>query len=67
AIYYYEGKWEEALKQERIKLISLSGADNLRNIIIEKQKRLDVDVKSKEKRAGLMLLIKPAKKQTIKL
>ncbi|MEO5948476.1 MAG: biopolymer transporter ExbD [Chitinophagaceae bacterium] len=66
AIYYYEGKWQEALKLDKIKLISLSGADNLRNIIIEKQKRLDDDVKSKEKRGGLMLLIKPGKEADYK-
>lgn len=60
-IYYYEGKWEEALRDNKIKQTRLSGTNNIRTIINKKQKRLDADVKSKEKREGLMLLIKPSK------
>ena len=58
-IYYYEGKWEEALQDNKIKQTRLTGLDNIRSIINAKQKKLDADVKSKEKRDGLMLLIKP--------
>lgn len=60
-IYYYEGKWEEALRDNKIKQTRLTGTDNIRSIINAKQKKLDADVKSKEKSDGLMILIKPGK------
>lgn len=58
-IYYYEGKWDEAMDDQRIKQTSLTGGNNLRSIIIEKQKKLDANPTFKEGRNGLMLLIKP--------
>ncbi len=60
-IYYYEGKWEEAFRNNKIQQTRLTGTDNIRTIINEKQKKLDAYIKTKEKRDGLMLLIKPGK------
>lgn len=58
-IYYYEGKWEDAIRDNKIKQTRLSGTNNIRSIINEMQKRLDDNTKIKEGRNGLMLLIKP--------
>lgn len=58
-IWYYKGKWEEAINNGTIYKAEYSGSNSLRRIINEKQQELDSDIKSKEKREGLMLLIKP--------
>jgi biopolymer transport protein ExbD len=65
-IFYYDGKWEAAVKKNKIKMTGLSGKDNLRSIINEKQKQLDANVKTKDGRNGLMLLIKPGQQSNYK-
>jgi biopolymer transport protein ExbD len=58
-IWYYQGKWEEAITNGTIFKVEYAGNNSLRRMINEKQQELDSDVRSKEKRDGLMLLIKP--------
>jgi biopolymer transport protein ExbD len=65
-LFYYHGKWEEALKNGAIFQTSLSGSTGLRKIIGEKQSQLDRSAKNKEGRNGLMLLIKPGDRATYK-
>jgi biopolymer transport protein ExbD len=65
-IYYYFGKWEDAVNNGTIHTTSYSGDNSLRKIIIHKQEELDRDTKSKEKRNGLMLLVKPTSSTTYK-
>ena len=57
SVYYYEGSWEQAVAEERIKKTNLS-AEGLRRVIIEKKKWMDTN-KTGEASSGLMLLIKP--------
>jgi biopolymer transport protein ExbD len=57
-IYYYHGKWKDALARKEINVTSFSETTGLGKIIREKQNRLDTNEK-KEGRKGLMLLIKP--------
>jgi biopolymer transport protein ExbD len=59
-LYYYQGKWEEALQSGHIYQISYAGENSLRKVIIRKQAALDADPNNKEKRDGLMLVIKPS-------
>lgn len=65
-IFYYNGKWEEALQAGAIIKTSFSGKSSLRKVIERKQKELDVLQKNKEGRDGLMLLIKPGKNASYK-
>ena len=65
-IYYYNGKWDDAIKTNTIRETNLSGNNDLRKIIGDKQKKLDVTATSKEGRDGLMLLIKPNRKASYK-
>lgn len=58
-IYYYNGKWDDAVKNGGIIQTSLSGNEDLRKIIDDKQRQLDIIAKKKEGRDGLMVLIKP--------
>ena len=58
-LYYYNGKWEHAIKNNSIMQTSFSGISDLRNIIEDKQKLLDATAAKKEGRDGLMLVIKP--------
>ena len=58
-IWYYFGKWEDAEKAGTIYTATFAGNNSIRNVITAKQQQLDNDIKSKEKRDGLMLLIKP--------
>jgi biopolymer transport protein ExbD len=58
-LYYYFGKWEDAQKKGGIHSAGYAGKNSIRKVIIEKQQRLDNDPRSKQKRDGLMLLIKP--------
>jgi len=55
-IYYYEGDWNEAKKESRIKAITIPG---LRQVISNKKDQLSDLEKYKEGPEGLMLLIKP--------
>jgi len=59
-VYYYNGDWNEAIKENRIVQTSFSGNNGLRNVIMEKQRQLDQARRKAEGRNGLMLLIKPA-------
>jgi len=63
-LFYYHGKWEEALKNGVILQTSFSGNAGLRKISGEKQRQLDISTKNKEGRNGLMLLIKPDARTT---
>jgi biopolymer transport protein ExbD len=65
-LFYYHGKWEEALKNNAIIQTSFSGSTGLRKIIGEKQRQLDMSAKNKEGRNGLMLLIKPGDRAAYK-
>ena len=58
-LYYYNGKWEEAIKNDGIIKTSFSGTADLRKVIEDKQKLLDITAAKKEGRNGLMLVIKP--------
>ena len=58
-LYSYNGKWEDAIKNNSIMQTSFSGTVDLRKIIEDKQKLLDVTAAKKEGRDGLMLVIKP--------
>jgi biopolymer transport protein ExbD len=59
-VYYYHGSWEEASAKNGIYKINLSANNGLGKVIREKQKWLDANNK-KERRTGLMLLIKAGK------
>ncbi len=56
-IYYYHGDWKKASEKNEIFKTNFSETDGLGKIIREKQQWLDAS-KEKEKRDGLMLLIK---------
>jgi biopolymer transport protein ExbD len=59
-VYYYQGDWKEALTNGRIFITNFSVSNGLGQVIREKQQWLDANNK-KEKRNGLMLLIKAGK------
>lgn len=59
-VFYYHGKWAEALAKNEIYGTSFSVKDGLGKIVREKQLWLD-QYERKEGRKGLMLLIKPGK------
>lgn len=66
-IYYYEGNWNEATKNNVIYKTGLSGNLSLRQVIQKKKLNLDGNIKFKEGRDGLMLLIKPGKSTSYKM
>lgn len=55
--WYYTGDWKNALEENRIRPVSLSGKQGLRGQIIRRQQWLDAR-HTGEGRGGLMLLIK---------
>ena len=59
-VYYYHGDWKDAFATNQVFKTSLSVSDGLGKVVRDKQKWLDVN-NLKEKRNGLMLLIKPGK------
>lgn len=65
-IYYYNGKWDDAIRTNTITETNFSGGNDLRRIINEKQRKLDVTAKNREGRNELMLLIKPGSKASYK-
>jgi biopolymer transport protein ExbD len=65
-IYYYKGAWDDAAKTGTVIETNLSGTGNIRKIISDKQRLLDITAKDKEGRDGLMLLIKPGKEVSYK-
>jgi biopolymer transport protein ExbD len=56
-VYYYHGNWQEAVAANNVVKTSLHSRDGLRKVIIEKREWLDRH-DSKERRNGLMMLIK---------
>lgn len=57
-IYYYHGDWDKASKTNQVFKTSFSINDGIGKVIREKQQWLDIK-NTKERRNGLMLLIKP--------
>ncbi|HEX2630549.1 MAG TPA: biopolymer transporter ExbD [Chitinophagaceae bacterium] len=57
-VFYYAGKWENAVKNNTIKETSFSYKDGLGDIVRAKQQYLDKHPVDKDGRDGLMLLIK---------
>lgn len=57
-VFYYEGKWEEAVKNNEVKETSFSYKDGLGKIVRARQQYLDKYPVDKDGRDGLMLLIK---------
>jgi biopolymer transport protein ExbD len=56
-VYYYHGNWDEASAKNQVLETDFSVKDGLGKIIRDKQQWLDVN-NTKEKRKGLILLIK---------
>lgn len=65
-VYYYQGMWQEALKNGAVHQVNYAGENSLRKTILRIMAELDADPKSKEKRNGLMMVIKPDKSATYK-
>jgi biopolymer transport protein ExbD len=65
-MYYYNGEWDGAVKTRNIIETDLSGKADLRKVIGDKQRQLDITAKDKEGRDGLMILIKPGSKTSYK-
>lgn len=57
-IFYYAGKWEDAVKNNAIKETGFSYKDGLGDIVRARQQYLDKHPADKDGRDGLMLLIK---------
>lgn len=57
-IFYYEGKWDEAIKENAVKETNFSYKGGLGDIVRAKQQYLDKYPVDKDGRDGLMLLIK---------
>lgn len=58
SIYYYHGKWEDAVRDKGIQLSSFDVSKGIGNAIRNKQKALGI------KSADMMLLIKPTQSST---
>jgi biopolymer transport protein ExbD len=58
SVYYYEGELAEAIAGKKFLATSFSPEKGIRQIIINKQKQLDLINPTGEKRDGLMLMIK---------
>lgn len=58
-VFFYAGKWENAIKNNAVHETSFSYKEGLGNIIRAKQQYLDKHPVDNEGRKGLMLLIKP--------
>jgi biopolymer transport protein ExbD len=65
-VYYYNGDWEKASQTGAILETKLTGKDDLRKIICDKQGLLDISQRHKEGRDGLMMLIKPGSSASYK-
>lgn len=64
-VYAYEGKFEDAVKGNRIISTTYNESNGIGNLIRQKQKQLEQTDK-KEGRNGLLLLIKPTKQSSYK-
>lgn len=51
-IYYYEGKWEDAISENRIQPINLNGKNSLRTAINKMQLQLDSNDEKKKEEKG---------------
>lgn len=58
-IFYYTGKWEDAVLKENVLPVQLSGKNSLRVVIGQMQLRLDNNKTLEKGRDELMMLIKP--------
>lgn len=58
-LFYYTGRLEDAVANNALFETTWTGYRSIRSVISERQRLLDADPRSKEKRNGLMLLIKP--------
>jgi biopolymer transport protein ExbD len=58
SVYYYHGKWEEAVKQNSIRLTNFGLNNGIGDVIRKKQNAL------KDKKENMMLLIKPLETST---
>lgn len=58
SIYYYQGKWNEAIVSNQVHLTNYDSKSGIRNIIQEKQKLLA------DKRNELLIMIKPLDNST---
>ena len=65
-VYYYHGDWKDAFAANQVFTTNLSVTDGLGKVVRDKQKWLDIH-NLKEKRNGLMFLIKPAKGASYKM
>lgn len=64
-VYAYEGKFEEAVNQNRIIATTYNEGDGIGNIIRKKQKQLQ-QLNKKDGRNGLVFLIKPTAQSSYK-
>jgi biopolymer transport protein ExbD len=64
-VYAYEGKFEEAIKENRIISTSYDEGDGIGNLIRQKQKQLQT-LDPKEGRNALVYLIKPTRRSSYK-
>lgn len=62
-VYAYEGKFEDAMKENKIVATTYNMNNGIGQLIRDKQKRLQLTDK-KEDRNGLIFLIKPTKQST---
>lgn len=66
-IYYYEGNWDEAYKNNRIYKTALTGKMSFRQVIQNKKLKLGANKSFKEGSDGLMMLVKPGKGTSYKV
>lgn len=64
-VYAYEGKFEDAVKRNRIISTTFNESNGVGNLIRQKQKQLQ-QADKKEGRNGLLFLIKPTKQSSYK-
>jgi biopolymer transport protein ExbD len=65
-IYYYQGRFEDALSTKTIRATTYSTYEGLGRVIRERQKEIQASGKYREGSRGLMLLIKPGSKAVYK-
>lgn len=63
-IYYYHGKWEDAVKKLAVYETGFSYSNGIGEVIRQKQKAIDASGKFNNGRKEMMLIIKPGQKAT---
>lgn len=58
-LFYYPGRWEDAIKSQKIYNSHISGTTTIRNYIREKQQYLETNPVSANGKKDLMIVIKP--------